>query len=154
MLWLHQVWGMKTPIFLYTCWRDGKRVIHNQTVVRTFIKSTSLPKTVAKLPKHCLSKSVCAVLWSYLLLLIQDFISLMIYLVLILLFMAFIHFTLIFSWFIKVPVSDPRHSANVNCCTEDKNAKIRLCLPSHNSIISTIYENKIHKYFLISTLAS
>lgn len=68
--------------------------------------------------------------------------------------MASIHFTLIFSWFIKDPVSDPRHSANVNCCTENKNANIRLCLPTHNSIISTIYEKKIHKYFLISTLAS
>lgn len=144
---------MKTPVFLYTCWRDRRRVIHNQIVLMKFIKSTSLPKIVAKLSKHCLSKHVCAVLWSYLLLLIQDFMSLMIYLGLILLFMASIHFTLIFPWLIKVPVSDPRHSANVNCHTENKNAKISLCLPSHNSILSTIYENKTHKYFLISTLA-
>lgn len=145
---------MKNPISLYTCWRDRRGVIYNQIVVRKFLKSTSLPKIVATLSKHRLSKHVCSVLWSHLLLLVQDFISLMIYLVLILLFMASIHFTLIFSWFIKDPVSDPRHSANVNCCTENKNAKIGLCLPSHNSIISTIYGNKIHKYFLISTLAS
>lgn len=145
--------GMKSPIFLYPCWRDRRRE-HNQIMVRKFIKNTLLLKIVVKHTKHHLSKYVSAVLWSYLLLLRQDFISFMIYLVHTLLFMASVHFTLIFPWLIKVSVSDLRHSANVNCATENKNAKIRLCLPSHNSIISTIYENKIHKYFLISTLAS
>lgn len=144
---------MKSPVIPYPCWRDRRRG-HNQIMALKFIKSTSLLKIVFKHTKHCLSKYVSAVLWSYLSLLRQDFISLMIYLVHTLLFMASVHFTLIFPWLIKVSVADLRHSANVNCSTENKNDKIRLCLPSHNSILSTIYENKIHKYFLISTLAS